>query len=460
MMEEDTIVAISTPLGESGIGIVRLSGKNSLNIVEKIFKPKSKKKLSEVPTFSAHFGYIVNPVDNLTVDEVIVVVMRAPKTYTREDIVEINCHGGIVPLRKILELCILNGARLAEPGEFTKRAFLNGRIDLIQAEAVIDIIKAKTEKSLKASINQLKGRLSEEINDINNKLRNLCALVEANIEFPEEEIETTNMEDIKSSLEDILKKIDKLLETSYEGKILREGIKTAIIGKPNVGKSSLLNELLEEERAIVTHIPGTTRDIIEESINIEGIPFILIDTAGIRKSDDFVEKRGIEKTFDSLEKADLILFMLDGSVSLSNEDYSIVDKIKDKRVIVVINKIDLPLEIKEEDIKKIFPKEKINKISILKKIGIEDLKKSMIDVVLKRGKKEEEVLITNVRHKVLLQSAKDSIKSAIDSINSKMSEEFVAVDIRAALDFIGEIVGKTTTADILNTIFSQFCIGK
>lgn len=461
MIEEETIVAISTPLGESGIGIVRLSGKNSLNIVNKIFKPKSGKNLGEVPTFSVHFGYIVNPENNLTVDEVIVVVMKAPKTYTREDIVEINCHGGIIPIRKVLELCIFYGAKLAEPGEFTKRAFLNGRIDLTQAEAVIDIIKAKTEESLKVAINQLKGRLSEKINSINNELKNICALVETNIEFPEEEIETTNIGGIKDSLIKISEKIDRLLETSSEGKILREGVNTVIIGKPNVGKSSLLNELLEEERAIVTHIPGTTRDVIEESINIEGIPFVLIDTAGIRRSDDFIEKKGIEKTFNSLKKADLVLFMLDGSVDLSREDYSIADEIKNKKIILIINKIDLPLVIKEEEIKKIFSKEKTMRISLLKKIGIQDLKKRMVNIILEKGKKEKgEVLITNVRHKILLQEAKESIKSAINTINNKMSEEFIAVDIRSALDFIGEIIGKTSTEDILNTIFNQFCIGK
>ncbi|MFH1823676.1 MAG: tRNA uridine-5-carboxymethylaminomethyl(34) synthesis GTPase MnmE [Candidatus Firestonebacteria bacterium] len=461
MKEEETIVAISTPLGESGIGIVRLSGKNSLDIVSKVFKPKSGKNLSTVPTFSVHFGYIVHPVNNLTIDEVIVSVMKAPKTYTREDVVEINCHGGIIPLKKVLELCISAGAKLAEPGEFTKRAFLNGRIDLTQAEAVMDIIKAKTEESLKAAINQLKGRLSEKINNINNELKNICVLIEANIEFPEEEIEVTNMEGVKNSLKKISESIDKLLKTFDEGKILREGVKTVITGKPNVGKSSLLNELLEEERAIVTHIPGTTRDVIEESINIEGIPFVLVDTAGIRKSDDFVEKKGIEKAFSSLEKADLVLFILDGSQDLSSEDYSLADEIKNKKIIIIINKIDLPLKVNEEDIKKIFSKEKILKISLLKKIGIEDLKRSMANIVLEKGRREEgEVLITNVRHKILLQEAKESIKSAIDSIDNKMSEEFIIVDIRSALDSTGEIVGKTSTEDILNTIFTQFCIGK
>lgn len=460
-MTEDTIVAISTTLGESGIGIVRLSGKEAIMIADKIFKAKSNKSLSAVPTFSVHYGYIIDKTNGNVIDEVIVNVMKAPRTYTREDVVEINCHGGIIPLKKVLQLCISAGARLALPGEFTKRAFLNGRIDLAEAEAVIDIIKSKTNESLKAAVLQLKGKLSKEINRISEELKKICSQVEANIEFPEEEVETTDMEKVKNSLNNILQKINDLTDSYEEGRILREGIKTAIIGKPNVGKSSLLNELLEEERAIVTHVPGTTRDIIEESLNIEGIPFIIVDTAGIRHSTDFIEKKGIERAFQSIEEADLILFMVDNSTDLSEEDYRIIEEIRNKNVIVVINKIDLPARLNEKKLNNLFLKEKKVKTSLTALTGIKELRKEMFNAVLKKGGKDtSEVLITNIRHKDLLLKAANSINSAIISIHNNMSEEFITVDLREALDFIGEITGRVSTEDILNKIFSEFCIGK
>jgi tRNA modification GTPase len=457
-LKEDTIAAISTPSGESGISIVRLSGKDAVKLAKKIFKPRKEKKLEEVPSFSTHFGFIVDPKSKEVIDEVIVGVMKAPATYTKEDVVEFNCHGGPVPVRRTLELLLSCGARLAEPGEFTKRAFLNGRIDLAQAEAVIDVIKAKTEEGLKAAVNQLKGDLSKKMHEITAGLTEACVMIEANIEFPEAEIEATDLNGIKKSLSKILLTINNLIRMAESGKLLREGVKTVIVGKPNVGKSSLLNELLDEERAIVTHIPGTTRDIIEESINIGGVAFVLTDTAGIRASKDFVEKKGIERSLKSLEEADLLLVIFDGSTGLAKEDLEIIKIIEKKNSIIIINKIDLKQKITAE---KLFKVKKPVKISIIKKQGLEDLKKKMVESVLKKGVAgKENIIITNTRHKHQLEKAGEAIERAIVSIDKGLSEEFTAVDVREALDHIGEITGHVSTDDILNRIFSDFCIGK
>lgn len=457
-VKEDTIAAISTPSGESGISIVRLSGKDAVKIAKKIFKPRKEKNLEEAASFSTHFGFVVDPKRKEIIDEVIVSVMRAPATYTREDIVEINCHGGPVPVRRTLELLLNYGARLAEPGEFTKRAFLNGRIDLAQAEAVIDVIKAKTDEGLKAAVSQLKGDLSKKMYGIASALTEACVMIEANIEFPEEEIETTDLQGVKKNLLKVLSEINGLIATAESGKIIREGVKTAIVGKPNVGKSSLLNELLEEERAIVTHIPGTTRDIIEESINIGGVAFVLTDTAGIRASKDFVEKKGIERSLKSLEEADLLLVMFDGSTELTKEDTEIIKMAKGKKCIFVVNKTDLKQKIDAEtSLQGKDPAE----ISITKKRGLEKLKNKMVAAVMKKGVTgKENIIITNTRHKDRLQKAGEAIERAVASIDKGMSEEFTAVDVREALDHIGEITGRVSTEDILNKIFAEFCIGK
>ena len=461
MMMKDTIAAISTPPGESGLGIVRVSGPDALKIVSKIFKPKKEKKLAEVPSYSAHYGFIADPKSKETIDEVIVTVMRAPATYTREDVAEINCHGGHISVRRTLLLLLKHGARLAEPGEFTKRAFLNGRIDLAQAEAVFDIIKAKTEESLKAAVSQLKGGLSKKMSEVAEALKSACANVEANIEFAEEEIETTAMPGVKKQLQKILKEINGLIATADGGRILREGIKTAIIGKPNAGKSSLLNELLDEERAIVTHIPGTTRDVIEETINIDGVAFVLSDTAGIRESKDLVEKKGIERSITAIVEADLLLVMFDAATRLEKEDLEIIKKVKGKNIIAVLNKADLKQIAAEKDIKKLLGDVTVVKVSLLNKSGMEKLKKEMGKTAANKGtKSKESLIITNVRHKELLSNAADSLKKAIESIDKKMSEEFIALDIRGALDYIGSITGRVSTDDILNKIFSDFCIGK
>ncbi len=457
-IKEDTIAAISTPPGESGISIVRLSGKDAVKIAKKIFSSRKEKDLEKVPSFSSHFGHIVDPKSKEIIDEVIAGVMRAPATYTREDVVELNCHGGPVPVRRTLELLLSYGARLAEPGEFTKRAFLNGRIDLAQAEAVMDVIKARTEEGLKAAVNQLKGGLSAKIKEIAAGLTEACVSIEANIEFPEEEIETTDLKGVKKELLRILKEINKLIATAGSGKLLREGVKAAIVGRPNVGKSSLLNELLEEERAIVTHIPGTTRDIIEETIIIDGIAFVLTDTAGIRASKDFVEKKGIERSLRSLEEADLLLVMFDGSNELSKEDLEIIKMTKDKKCIFVINKTDLKQKI---DIKELSKEKSPVKISIIKKAGMEELRKRMIKAVVEKGAEgKENIIITNTRHKDCLQKTGAAVERAIASIDKGMSEEFPAIDVREALDHIGKITGQVSTEDILNKIFSDFCIGK
>jgi len=459
---KDTIAAISTPPGESGLGIVRVSGPAALKIVATIFKPKKEKILAEMPSYSAHYGFVIDPASGETIDEVIVTFMKAPATYTREDVVEINCHGGLISVRRTLELLLKYKARLAEPGEFTKRAFLNGRIDLAQAEAVFDIIKAKTEESLKAAVLQLKGGLSEKMNEVAETLKNTCVKVEANIEFAEEENETTDMAGIKKDLLKVLKTLRDLLATAEGGIILREGIKTSIIGKPNAGKSSLLNELLNEERAIVTHIPGTTRDIIEETINIGGIAFVLSDTAGIREAKDLVEKKGIDRSLRSLAEADLLLVVFDGARELEKEDIEIIKITRAKNIIAVINKTDLqPAKTTEKQLRKLLKNKTLVKISLVNKSGMEKLKKEMGKVALKKGAgSKESIIITNVRHKELLSSAAASLKKAVKSIEEKMSEEFVALDIRGALDYIGCITGRVSAEDILNKIFSDFCIGK
>ena len=461
-LQKDTIAAISTPHGEAGISIVRLSGKEAVDIAEKLFKPFKKKKLKNVPSFTLHYGVIVDPKSKETIDEVLVSVMRAPATYTKEDIVEVSCHGGFVPVRRTLELLVEYGARLAEPGEFTKRAFLNGRIDLAQAEAVADIISAATGQSLKTALGQLKGNLSRELNIIGETLTQTLSRIEANIEFPEDEIETSDLKTAGKELAGALKKIQKLLATAAAGKLLREGLRTAIIGKPNTGKSSLLNELLEEERAIVTAIPGTTRDVIEEKINIAGTVFVLADTAGIRKADNLVEQKGIERSLKSLASAGLVLVMFDGSKPLTREDREIIKYAGEKKLIAVLNKSDLGInKALETELRKLLKKVPLCKVSVLEKSGLEKLKEEMKKIAEKNAPAaKESVLITNARHKTQLLKATSALEKALESLDLKMSEEFVALDIREALDHLGEITGRVSREDILNKIFGEFCIGK
>lgn len=458
---DDTIVAISTPLGEGGIGIVRFSGKDSIKIASKMFKPTSKQDIQKSETHTVHYGYIVNPASGQKVDEVLLTIMRFPKTYTRENVIEIGCHGGIIPLRRILELAMNLGARLAEPGEFTKRAFLNGRIDLTQAEAVIDVIRSKTEINLKIAVGQLRGDLSEEITNLREDIISVLVSVEAAIDFPEEEMEIISADEMLKQVYIILGKVNQLIETADEGKIIKEGVKTVIVGKPNVGKSSLLNALLKESRAIVTPIPGTTRDIIEEYINIEGIPFKIVDTAGMRETRDVVEIEGVKRTEKSLDEADLVLFVLDAAEKLSKEDRAIIAKVKNKKTIVLINKSDLPELIEIKELKEELHDKNIMKISALTQKGLNQLKKNMVNMILsKHISLTDGIMITNVRHKGILIKARESIEKVIETIKKGLSGEFIAVDLQGALSNLGEIVGETTTEDILEQIFNRFCVGK
>ncbi|CDF58967.1 tRNA uridine-5-carboxymethylaminomethyl(34) synthesis GTPase MnmE [Thermobrachium celere] len=460
MFIDDTIAAISTPVGEGGIGIVRMSGKDSLSIAEKIFRSFKGKNIRDMKSYTMMYGFIIDPKTNEKVDEVIISYMKAPNTYTREDIVEINCHGGVVAVKKILSLVLQNGARLAEPGEFTKRAFLNGRIDLSQAEAVIDLIRAKTSESMHIALEQTQGKLSSKIKDIMNRLLGILAHIEASVDFPEDDIENVVSSKIIKDSREIINDIEYLIKNAETGKILREGLNTSIVGKPNVGKSSLLNALLEEKRAIVTDIPGTTRDVIEEYINIRGIPVKIIDTAGIRETEDIVEKIGVEKSKEYIEKSDLIIFMVDSSRPLDDEDYEIIQLIKHKKVIVVINKIDLPLAIDLDVIKSNFKEENLVFASINTEKGIEDIKQKIEDFVFSGEVKSKDIYVTNVRHKDILFKAKESINKGIETIELGLPLDIASVEYKDAYLKLGEITGDTAAEDIIDRIFSDFCIGK
>jgi tRNA modification GTPase len=458
--EEETIAAISTPFGESGIGIVRISGSSAEPIARKLFKPK--KDQSYFIPHHFHYGEIIDIQSGKAVDEVLIVLMKSPKTYTREDIVEIHCHGGYFVLQKVLELVLKEGAQMALPGEFTKRAFLNGRIDLTQAEAVIDLIRAKTQTSLEIANQQLSGWLYREMAELKARLIEHLALIEAHIDFPEEEIEPIALDEMKQDLKGMIQKIREWISSYEEGKIFREGISCAIIGKTNVGKSSLLNVLLKEERAIVTPIPGTTRDVIEEVLNIYGIPVRLMDTAGLRKPADSIEQEGVRKAKERVADSDFVLLMLDGSRALDDDDKEIFEEIKGKKKVVTVNKNDLRLEISLEDVKRLLPEDPIISISALKNKGIDDLKQAIYTSLVHRDVRStpEHLIIANIRHKTALTQARDNLSNAMKGLEEGTSLEFMAFEIRSALEALGELVGETATEDILNRIFEQFCIGK
>lgn len=456
--EFDTIAAISTPLGEGGIGIIRISGKQSIPIASKLFRSPKGIKLENVKTHTIHYGFIVDPSNEEVVDEVLVTVMRAPNTYTREDTVEINCHGGYITLKRILELVLNEGARLAEPGEFTKRAFLSGRIDLSQAESVIDLIRAKTEQAQKIALDHLSGKLSTKINELRDRLMRVCAHVEAYIDFPEEDIDGLTEKEIIEEITKTKEEIKKLIEGYEEGKIYKEGLTTAIVGKPNVGKSSLLNALLMKERAIVTEIPGTTRDIIEEYVNIKGMPLKIVDTAGIRQAHDLVEAEGIKRTLKAVELAELVLLVLDSSRPIDSLDEEIISKVIQKRVIVVVNKKDI--KSKEFKTPESLKDKPTVEISALKGEGIEELKELIFNTTISGKYEREGLVVTKLRHKVALEKALDSLDNALQSFKTKEPLEITAMFLREALSFLGQIVGVVTTEDILNLIFSEFCIGK
>jgi tRNA modification GTPase len=456
MSEQDTICGVSTPPGEGGIGIIRISGGMATGIAVKIFKPRRDKNLVTAPSHSLHYGHVVDPASGETVDEALLSVMRAPSTYTREDVIEIHCHGGMMPLWRTLGLCISAGARQAEPGEFTKRAFLNGRIDLAQAEAVMDIIRAKTDLSLRAANEQLLGGLSGEIAALRDRLLSLIAAVEAGIDFPEEDIETGTGQPLAEEADGLLAAVDSLLSGCAYGRILRDGFATAIVGKPNVGKSSLLNALLKQNRAIVTEVPGTTRDVLEEYLNIGGVPIKILDTAGIRHSDNIVEQEGVRRSIGAIGSADIVLFVLDGSQPLATDDRRVMEEIKGKHVIAIINKSDLPRKLEQ-----LRTPDAQASVSCLTGEGLEDLKRAISDQV-KQGtiSSREHVWAVNQRHKTALEQSKESLQKALESITSGLSPEFISLDLRGALDSLGLIIGVTYTEDILERIFNDFCIGK
>ena len=458
----DTIAAIATATGAGGIGIVRMSGDNCFEILKKIFIPKNKNvDIDKVKGYTIKYGYIINPEAQEKIDEVLVSFFRAPRSYTTENMCEINSHGGTVVERKILEQCLLNGASLAKPGEFTKRAFLNGRIDLSQAESVIDLINSKTDKEASASFEQLQGRLSKEIEDIRNELLDIMADIEAQIDYPEYDIEETTNEKATKILNNIKNKL-MALENSFEnGKLLKEGVKTVIIGKPNAGKSSLLNTLLDEDRAIVSDLEGTTRDTIEEFINVEGVPLKIIDTAGIRDTDNSVEKIGVEKAIKLVEDADLIIAVFDSSKKLDKEDFKILDLIKNKKSIILLNKCDLS-ENNDETTSYMSNLNKIViKASMKTKMGIDKLYKTISnmfnndEIELNNG-----IIITNIRHKNQIHKAITSINGSLESINNNVTVDILAIYIKETLENLGEITGNNVSEDIINKIFSKFCLGK
>ena len=458
---DETIAAISTAPGEGGIGIVRISGAESLDILDKIFKSHRNKKTKDFITYTIRYGRIFDLENMNIIDEVLVSYMKAPNTYTREDIVEINCHGGNIPVRRILEAVLKAGARLAEPGEFTKRAFLNGRIDLSQAEAVIDMIRSKTDSSMDAALKQLEGKLSLKLGGIRNRLLDVAAHIEASIDFPEYDIDDVLYHELKEKCDSIISSIEELISTSQAGKILREGLNTVIIGKPNVGKSSLLNALLEENRAIVTALPGTTRDIIQEFLNIKGIPVNIIDTAGIRDTIDEIEKIGVERTKEYFKRADLVIFMLDSSDSFTSEDKEVFELVKNKKFIIIINKVDLPTKLDRKVVEEYGYGLSIIDVSIKEGKGIDTLKDEIYNLVYSgEVKYTSEVLITNIRHKDLLIKSRTAMFAAVETLESQMPLDLVSIDISEALEYIGEITGDTVREDIINRIFSQFCIGK
>ncbi|BDG37858.1 tRNA uridine-5-carboxymethylaminomethyl(34) synthesis GTPase MnmE [Saccharococcus caldoxylosilyticus] len=462
MTELDTIAAISTPMGEGAIAIVRLSGDEAIAIADRIFKSPSGKRLKDVPSHTIHYGHIVDPDNGQTVEEVMVSVMRAPKTFTREDVVEINCHGGLVSVNRVLQLVLANGARLAEPGEFTKRAFLNGRIDLSQAEAVIDLIRAKTDRAMTVALQQMEGRLSKLIRKLRQTILETLAHVEVNIDYPEyDDIEEMTPRLLLEKAQYVREQIEKLLQTAQQGKILREGLATVIIGRPNVGKSSLLNALVHENKAIVTDIPGTTRDVIEEYVNVRGVPLRLIDTAGIRETEDIVERIGVERSRQMLKQADLILLVLNYHEPLTEEDERLFEMIKGMDFIVIVNKTDLPKNIDMDRVKQLADGRPIITTSLLKEKGIDDLEKAISEMFFSGSVEAGDLTyVSNSRHIALLQQAKKAVEDAISGIEAGMPVDLVQIDLRRAWELLGEIIGDTVHESLIDQLFSQFCLGK
>ena len=460
-MNTDTIAAIATAMSNSGIGIIRVSGNESIEIVDHIFKnSKKENSLKRYKSHTIHYGFIYD--EDKILDEVMVSVFKSPHSFTTEDTVEINCHGGILVLQKILELLIKNGARLAEPGEFTKRAFLNGRIDLSEAEAVMDVISSQNEMALQSSVKQLQGSVSDKVKELRSEIIYEIAFIESALDDPEHISLDGFTERLENKIEFLSSSVDKLLSTAENGKMIREGIRTVIVGKPNAGKSSLLNLLAGEEKAIVTEIAGTTRDIIEENINLKGIHLHIIDTAGIRKSDDIVEQIGVEKAKKYTADADLVIYVLDSSVPLDQNDYDIMEMIREKKCIILFNKTDMEFLVSFDDLKdKTDDSHIMIKISAKENKGIDDFEKA-VEKMFFQGKirENDEVMITNMRHKEALLEVKESLLQVKKSLDAGMPEDFYSIDLMSAYQSLGRIIGEETSEDLVNEIFSKFCMGK
>lgn len=458
-MQLETISSISTPVGEGAIAIVRLSGIDALEIADKLYR--GKKTLAEVDTHTINYGHIVDPDTEEVIEEVMAAVMRAPKTYTREDIVEINCHGGINTINRILQLTLKHGARMAEPGEFTKRAFLNGRIDLSQAEGVMDFIRAKTTEASKVASGQMQGRLKVYIESLRQSILNILAQVEVNIDYPEyDDVEEATTEFLMEEAEKVKTEIESLLKSSRQGRIMREGLGTVIVGKPNVGKSSLLNYLIQDNKAIVTEVAGTTRDILEEYVNVNGIPLKLVDTAGIRDTDDIVERIGVERSRKALEEAELILYVLNYNEALTPGDMEILDSIKDENVIIIINKLDLEnnLDVGELESKYDFP---IVRTSITEGTGVDDLEDKIAELFFGGAvSSADSTYLSNNRHIGLLEQANSAINDAIDSAQMDVPIDIVQIDLVKTWELLGEVIGEDVSEQLIDQLFSQFCLGK
>lgn len=460
VMDFDTITSISTPMGEGAIGIVRLSGPQAIEIGDKLYKGKY--KLAEVDSHTINYGHIVDPETNEVVEEVMISVLRAPKTFTREDIIEINCHGGILTINRVLELTMTHGARMAEPGEYSKRAFLNGRIDLSQAEAVMDFIRSKTDRASKVAMNQIEGRLSDLIKRQRQSILEILAQVEVNIDYPEyDDVEDATTEFLLEQSKNIKAEIDKLLETGAQGKIMREGLSTVIVGKPNVGKSSMLNNLIQDNKAIVTEVAGTTRDVLEEYVNVRGVPLRLVDTAGIRDTEDIVEKIGVERSRKALSQADLILFVLNYNEPLTKEDRTLFEVIKNEDVIVIVNKTDLVQQLNIEEVQEMIGNKPFIQTSMLKQEGIDELEIQIRDLFFGGDVQNQDMTyVSNSRHIALLKQARHAIQDAIDAAESGVPMDMVQIDLTRTWEILGEIIGESASDELINQLFSQFCLGK